>query len=93
MKISTLKQVSTFTENIDKGVAEVKLSFKSGNNKVATVSKCGKITAIAEGNVSITITAKLADGTSSKYIIKLIAKKPSITFIKTYKITTNYGAN
>ena len=50
---------------------EVTLKFKSKNPQIAQVSKSGKITAKSKGNTQITVTAKLADGTSKKFNINV----------------------
>jgi hypothetical protein len=63
-------------------VASVKLSYKSSNKKVATVSASGKVTAKKKGTATITVSAKNA--TSKKIKIKVVktaakAKKLSLS--------------
>lgn len=49
------------------------LQWETSNHKVATVTKNGVVTAIAEG--SVTITAKAQDGSKKKASINLVVKK------------------
>ena len=62
----TLKKGKTFKIKITGLVGKAK--FKSGNKKVAKVSKKGKITALKKGNATITVTA---NGVKLKFKLKV----------------------
>ena len=67
-----LHRVNKFTQTeVEVDNMEVTLKFKSKNPQIAQVSKSGKITAKSKGNTQITVTAKLADGTSKKFNINV----------------------
>lgn len=73
---SQFKLVDKFTDKkFNAGSIEVKLSLKSKNNLIATVSKSGNIIAKKAGSTTIVVKAELADGTSKEYRIRLRVKK------------------
>lgn len=73
---TTLKKVQKFsTTKKDLAVEEVRLSYKSNNTKIATVSANGKVTAKGKGSAVITVTAKTADGVSKKFKITVKVAK------------------
>jgi uncharacterized protein YjdB len=99
LKSVTLKKGASITPPIAadsktaKGKADIKakLTYKSSNSKVATVSKTGKIKAKKSGTVTITATA--LNGKSVKIKVKVVAKasavkKVTLTGLKT---TLNKG--
>ena len=65
-----------------------KLTYKSGNTKVATVSTKGKVTIKGTGKTTITITAAAADGykkTSVKVTLKVVPAKATISKVASNK--------
>lgn len=55
-------------------IGKVVVSYKSSNNKVATVSKSGKVTAKKAGTVTITTTIKLYTGATQVFKTKIVVK-------------------
>lgn len=76
---ASLKKVTSFTAQTDPAAEQVKLTFKSSNSKVASVSSTGKITAKKAGKAVITMTAVLPDGTKKSYKATITVAKPSLT--------------
>ena len=78
-KKQTIKCKKSFAKKFDaksfslKAKAKTKLTYKSGNKKIATVSKKGKVTVKGCGRTTITITAK-----KTKYY-KSAKKKVTVT--------------
>ena len=54
--------------------ADVKLTFKSSNPKVATVSSSGKVTGKKKGTAKITITMQIKDGAKKTVTTKVTVK-------------------
>ena len=78
---STLIVVNEFTSsNTDLSKGEMKLSYKSGNPKVATVSQTGKIVGNKEGKAIIYITATLPDGTTKQFQQRITVTEANLTF-------------
>lgn len=78
---STLKVVEDFTSsntNIPEG--EMKLSYKSGNTKIATVSQTGKIVGKSKGKTIIYITVTLSDGKTKQLQQQITVNEASISF-------------
>jgi len=59
--------VKKFSREANVGVAEIIFTYKSSNKKIVTVSSTGILKAKAAGTATITVTAKLADGTTKTY--------------------------
>ncbi len=59
--------VKKFSKEANPATAEIKLTYKSSNKKVVTVSSTGKLKAKKAGTATITVTAKLADGTKKTF--------------------------
>ncbi len=59
--------VKKFSKELDPAVAEITFNYKSSNKKIVTVSSTGDLKAKGAGTATITITAKLADGTTKTY--------------------------
>ncbi len=59
--------VKKFSREANAGVAEIIFTYKSSNKKIVTVSSTGILKAKAAGTATITVTAKLADGTTKTY--------------------------
>lgn len=77
-----LKKVNSFsTVNNDKGVSEVKITYRSSDPSIATVSGNGKVVAKKTGKATITVTVQLADGSSKQFKVKITVKHPSVTVI------------
>lgn len=70
----TLTQVKEFSSNVSGINNEVKISYKSGNKKIASVSSKGKITGKKKGTAKITATAELADGTKKEFTFTIKVK-------------------
>lgn len=71
-----LYQVNQFTQTeIDIDHMEVLFTYQSSNPKVASVSKTGKITAKKKGSAEITVTAKMADGTSEEFYLEITVRQ------------------
>jgi hypothetical protein len=67
-----LKKVSNFTEtDVNADNMQVKITYKSSNTKIASVSAGGTITAKSKGKAVITVIASLVDGTSMTYQINI----------------------
>lgn len=54
--------------------ADVKVTFKSSNKKIATVSSSGKVTGKKKGTVKITVTMKIKDGAKKTVTTKVTVK-------------------
>ena len=54
--------------------ADVKVTFKSSNKKIATVSSSGKVTGKKKGTVKITVTMKIKDGAKKTLTTKVTVK-------------------
>ena len=54
--------------------ADVKVTFKSSNPKVATVSSSGKVTGKKKGSAKITVTMKIKDGAKKIVTTKVTVK-------------------
>lgn len=63
-------------------VGAVTVTYKSGNNKIATVDSKGKVTAKGKGTVKITAVLKLYNGETKTVVTTLTVKKPYITVTK-----------
>ncbi len=73
----------------DPSTYKSKLTWKSSKPKVASVSKTGKVKALAKGTA--VITAKLPDGSGASVTVKVEAPKPkSIKPVKNGKKVTKY---
>lgn len=74
-----IKKVASFTQANMKKIqcAELgaKVTYKSSNAKIATVSSAGKIKAKKKGNVSITTTVRLSNGQKISVVKKFTIKK------------------
>ncbi len=70
----SLKQVKSYSSNVADNYNEVKLTYKSGNKKIAVVNSNGKITGKQKGNTTITATAELSDGTKKVFTFKIKVK-------------------
>ena len=54
--------------------ADVKVTFKSSNKKIATVSSSGKVTGKKKGSAKITVTMKIKDGAKKTVTTKVTVK-------------------
>lgn len=54
--------------------ADVKVTFKSSNPKVATVSSSGKVTGKKKGTAKVTVTMQIKDGAKKTLTTKVIVK-------------------
>lgn len=74
--------------------SDKKVSYKSSDSKVVSVSSKGKLTAKKKGTVKITVTAK--DGSKKKDTLKVIVKQPvkklEFTTPSTSKLVLKKGA-
>jgi hypothetical protein len=65
--------------NMDKAsqsaIGSVSVSYSSGNERVATVDKNGKITALKQGIVDIIVTVKLYSGKTKTVYLQMMVKK------------------
>jgi uncharacterized protein YjdB len=77
---------TTLKATVTPAKAYQKVTWKSSNESVATVTSSGKVTAKKEGTVTITCTA--ADGTGKKVTCKITVKTPA-TKIKLSKTTAS----
>ncbi|MGF7146228.1 fibronectin type 3 domain-containing protein/lysophospholipase L1-like esterase/outer membrane biosynthesis protein TonB [Anaerotaenia torta] len=68
-------------EAVDAKLADMKITYKSSNNKVVAVSAKGKLTAKAKGTAVITVTVTTGDITRT-YTDKITVKDASIKLIK-----------
>jgi hypothetical protein len=69
-------------ETASSAVGAVTVSYKSSNNKVATVDSHGNVTAISEGVAYITTNVKLYSGKTKTVITTIIVKEPYIKSTK-----------
>jgi hypothetical protein len=72
----TLEKVNSFkTDKVSsKGVKPVAITYQTSNSKIAAVSKNGAITGKKAGKATITVTAKLSDGTQKTFKTKVTVK-------------------
>lgn len=73
----------TYTTAPNGAVDTPVITFASSNDKVATVDNTGKVTAVADGDVTITVTATVGDKTyTDTWEMKVTSEKNPITDIK-----------
>ncbi len=92
VKAPTLKETkktlylggASYTVKVNNLVKDAKITYASSNKKIATVSKSGKITPVAEGKVTITVTVKQNNKT---YTLKetITVKKKVLTASQLYE--------
>lgn len=66
----------------DSGVETVAITYASSDKSIATVDKNGKVTGKKAGKVTITVTAKLADGTSKTVKTSVTVKNAWVEVVK-----------
>lgn len=72
---ATMEKVAKLSDQASSSaIGKVVVSYKSSNNKVATVSKSGKVTAKKAGTVTITTTIKLYTGSTMVCKTKVVVK-------------------
>lgn len=69
-----LKLVKEYSSNVPGINNEVKVTYQSGNKKIAVVNSNGKITGKLKGTTTISATAELADGTNKVFTFKITVK-------------------
>lgn len=85
---ATVKVGSTTTIKIKntKGLKNKKVTYKSSNKKIATVTSKGVVKGIKAGTATITITSKEDKSVKAKFKVKVV-KKSSTDFFKKNKFT------
>lgn len=73
--------------------ANTKVTWKSSNDKIATVDQKGNVKAVAAGTATITATPEGGKGVTFTITVNKPAEKPSVVKVKSLSIGKNFSLN
>lgn len=88
-KIVTVDRTTQFKASVYPVIANQSVTWRTGNSKIATVDKFGKVTAKAEGMTWL--YAKTTNGIEKKALVKVIPQPKHVT-LSSEKLTLKAGA-
>lgn len=80
-----IRVVKEFSNDLEKILSEIKISYRSEDDEVAIVDEVGKVTAKEQGKVTIIMTVELADGMQHDYETAVTVKAPYLKVINSTK--------